>query len=183
MHHTLKLYSSRRKWLLRAYIYLASWTRVPLLGRLVRRVANGWGHNVSNAVLLTLEEAEAIIDRAGGLAVTACSCREVFNNCDHPRETEILIGSARRAFLETIPEDCHEISTAEAKEIMRECHLRGLLHTVIRCRDNYYAVCNCCPCCCVPWRLSRKYDIGEALQRHPDIVHEVVGEDSTVPVG
>jgi len=36
----------------------------------------------------------------------------------------------------------------------------------------FYAICNCCSCCCVPLRLKKEYGIGNALVRSDDIVRE-----------
>ena len=41
MHHTIRLYSRYRELFLRFYIFMARWTRLPLVGRLVRVVMDG----------------------------------------------------------------------------------------------------------------------------------------------
>ena len=145
-------------------------TRIPLLGRLVRCIANTYGENRQNAYLLTPAEAEEIVDIAEGVALGPCDCRTVFRNCDNPVDAEILLGPTRHIFLEARPHDSREITKEEAKEILRDCHQRGLTHTITRCRNNFYAICNCCSCCCVPLKLSTQYGIGNAAKRHEDIV-------------
>jgi len=172
MHHSLRLYSRHREGVIRFYMFMAGWTRLPLLGRLVRWAANAYGRNMEGAYLLTPDEAEAIVDSAEGVAVGPCTCRTIFRNCDNPIDVEILLGSTRHIFMEHMPDDSHEITKEEAREILRDCHRRGLIHTVIKCREDYYAICNCCSCCCVPLRLSKQYGIGGALVRHQDIVRE-----------
>ena len=172
MHHSLRLYSRYREGVIRGYMFLAGWTRIPLLGRVVRWVANAYGRNMEGAYLLTTDEAEAIVDAAEGVAVGPCTCRSVFRNCDNPIEVELLLGPTRHIFMEHMPHDSREISKEEAREILRDCHRRGLIHTVIKCRGDYYAICNCCSCCCVPLRMSKQYGIGGALTRHQDIVRK-----------
>jgi hypothetical protein len=172
MHHTLKFYSGNRRMILRFYIGFASLTRIPLVGRLVRRVANTYGHNLHRAYLLTPAEAVELVNVAEGVAVGPCDCRRVFKNCDHPVNTEILLGPSRHIMLEAMPKESREISRQEAEEILRENQRRGLIFTIIKCRGDFYAICSCCSCCCVPLRLSKKYGIGEALVRHKDIVKE-----------
>lgn len=172
MHHSIRLYSRYRELFLRYYMFQSSWTRIPLIGRLVRAVANAYGTRVEGAYLLTLDDAEAIVDMAEGLALGPCTCRTVFRNCDNPINTEIMLGLDRNVFIEERPHDYREITAEEARDILRECHRRGLIHTIIKCRHNYYAICNCCSCCCVPLRLNRKYSIGNALARKDDIVRE-----------
>lgn len=170
MHHSLRLYSRYRELFLRYYIFQARWTKIPLIGRLVRWVANIYGKKASGAYLLTPEEAEEIVDSSGGLALGPCTCRAVFRNCDNPIDTEIMVGLTRNIFIEERPQDYRRITKQEAKDILRQCHQRGLIHTISKCRHDYYAICNCCPCCCVPLRLSKKYGIGNALTRNPNIV-------------
>jgi hypothetical protein len=172
MHHSLKFYGGHRIGILRFYMFGAKCTRIPLLGWLARWIANTYGENRQAAYLLTPAEAEEIVDIAEGVALGPCDCRKVFGNCDNPVGAEILIGPTRHVFLETMPHDSHEITKEEAKDILRDCHRRGLIHTTIKYRGNFYAICNCCSCCCVPLRLSKQYGIGKALVRHEDIVQE-----------
>ena len=142
------------------------------MGRLVRRVANAYGRNMEGAYLLTTAEAEQIVSLAEGLSLGPCACRAEFANCDSPVNAEIMLGSSRNAFVDERPDDYREITKEEAGDILRQCHERGLIHTIIKYRQDFYAICNCCACCCVPLRLSKKYGIGNALTRNADIVGE-----------
>ena len=172
MHHSLRLYSRHREFALKFYMFWARWTKIPLIGGLVRWVANAWGRNLEGGYLLTTSEAEEIVDIAEGLALGPCTCREVFKNCDNPVNAEIMLGLNGNVFIEERPQDYREITREEAKEILGQCHQRGLIHTIIKCREDYYAICNCCSCCCVPLRLSKQYGIGKALARSDDVVQE-----------
>ena len=172
MHHSLKIYGKYRGLFLKYYIFQSKWTAIPLIGKIVKWVANLYGKKSSNAYLLTLDEAEQIIDLSANLALGPCDCRTVFHNCDNPKNTEIMVGLDQNLFVEERPEDFREISKEDAKEILEQCHQLGLLHTAVRYRQRIYAICNCCSCCCVPLRLNKKYGIGNALIRNDDIVHE-----------
>lgn len=108
MHHTLKLYGRNRNAVLRFYMFFARWTKIPLLGRLVRRVANLYGRNMHRAYLLT--PAEELITIAGGVAAAPCTCRRLYKNCNNPADNEILLGPTRHVFLEAMPHDSREIS-------------------------------------------------------------------------
>jgi len=173
MHHTLKIYSRFRSRLLRIYISLSSWTKIPLIGRLVRKVANLFGSNTHGANLITLNEAYEIIDSAQAIALGPCSCRSVFKNCDAPMYAEIMLSVDKNVFAFNPKKlDAYRmIDRQEAKDIMKSCHSKGLIHTILQCAGGYYAVCNCCACCCVPYRLLKKYGIGNALIRRKDIVN------------
>ena len=170
MHHSLRLYSRHREFALKFYMFWARWTKLPLIGRLVRWVANTWGRNIEGAYLLTTRQAEEIVDIAEELALGPCTCRTVFRNCDNPINAEIMLGLSGNVFVEERPHDYREITRQEAKDILRQCHQRGLIHTIIKCKQDFYAICNCCSCCCVPLRLSKQYGIGKALARSDDIV-------------
>ncbi len=172
MHHTLKLYSKNRTLTLRFYMFFAAWTRIPLIGRLVRRVMDAYADNMHRAFLLRPEEAQELVEIAGGLAAGPCDCRKVFRNCDNPTDNEILLGPTQHILMEAMPGESREITCEEAGQILRDSHERGLIHTIIKCRGDFYAICNCCSCCCVPLRLSKQYGIGKVLVRHNDIVRE-----------
>lgn len=172
MHHSLRLYSRYRELFLRYYIFQAKWTGIPLIGSVVRKVANAYGKNVSRAYLLNLHQANEIVDSANRVALGPCACRAVFRNCDNSINTEIMVGFSQNAFVEERPHDYWEITKDEAKDILKQCHEDGLIHTIIKCRQDFYAICNCCSCCCVPLRLNKKYGIGNALVRKSNIVDE-----------
>ncbi len=172
MHHTLKFYNANRKNILRFYMFFAACTRIPLLGRLIKRIANAYGRNEHRAYLLTLAEAKELIALAGGLASALCSCRSLYQKCNHPRDNEILLAASRHIIEETKSHDAKEITPARALEILQDSQRRGLVLTVLKCRGDFYAICSCCSCCCVPLRLSKRYGIGEVLVRHKDIVKE-----------
>ncbi len=172
MHHSLRLYSKYREWFLRYYIFQAKWTAIPLIGGLVRKVANLYGQKGSSAYLLTTAEANQIVDSAGGLALGPCTCRAVFHNCDSPISAEIMVGTSRNIFISERPRDYREITADEAKDILLQCHQNGLIHTLVKCKHDFYAICNCCSCCCVPTRLKKVYGIGKALKINENIVQE-----------
>jgi hypothetical protein len=172
MHHTLKFYSSNRRFVLRLYIFFAGLTRIPLLGRLVRKVANAYGRNMHRAYLLTPAEAVEMVNIANGVALGPCDCRLVFKKCNHPVQAEILLGPTRHITLEAMSKDAREVSREEAVEVLQNNQRRGLMLTAIKCRGDFYAICSCCTCCCVPYRLSKRYGIGESLVRHKNIVKE-----------
>ena len=182
MHHALRLYSRNRESALKFYMFWAKWTGVPLIGKLVRWLANTYGRSMEGGYLLTTDEAEEIVDSAEGLSLGPCTCRSVFRNCGNPVNVEIMVGLTRNVFVEERPHDYREITRQEAKDILEECHRRGLIHTIIKCRQDFYAICNCCSCCCVPLRLSKEYGIGDALAKNQNIVREFKGHQA-VPMG
>ncbi len=153
-------------------MFFGAWTKIPLIGRLVRWIANRYADRMHRACLLTPSEAEELIEIAEGVALAPCTCRKLYHNCDNPVDIEILLGPTRHVLQEALSPDTREISREEASEILKDSHRRGLILTVLKCRGDYYAICSCCSCCCVPLRLSKQFGIGEVLVRHKDIVKE-----------
>jgi len=155
---------------LRFYLFWAAWARIPLLGLAVKAVGNWWGRKLEGALLLKTSEAEQIVDMATQLAVGPCACRELSRKCDNPVQAEIMLGMDGNAFVTERPQDYRAISKDDAKNILRDCRDRGLIHTIIACRGDFYAICNCCACCCVPLRLSKAYGIKNAVVRDEQVV-------------
>ena len=62
MHHTLRFYGQHQHKILKLYMSVAKFTNVPFIGNLVRWVANYYGLHEHHGYLLTLAEAEQIID-------------------------------------------------------------------------------------------------------------------------
>lgn len=172
MHHALRFYGQHQHTILRLYMTLAMLTELPLMGRLVRWVANIYGQRQHHNYLLTQEQAQQIIDASRNVALGPCSCRQVFRNCDAPIMAEIVVGVGTKVFPEISSNGFREISKEEAKEILRQCHQKRLMHTLSRCRGDFYAICNCCTCCCVPTRLRQNYGIDYALIRNKDVVED-----------
>jgi len=171
MHHTLRIYGRYQHSFLRAYISLAKLTRIPLLGSLVRAVANLYGMKAHGGYLLTTDEALEIIDcTQGEISLGPCSCRQVYHNCKSPIMNEVIIGDGYKIFEHR---EFKPVSKEEAKHVIREAHRNRLTHNLMRCSHHLYAICSCCSCCCVPTRLRQKYGIGQALIRKPNIVEAV----------
>jgi len=172
MHHTLRFYGRHQHKFLRLYIALAKLINIPVVGVLVRSVANTWGKRGHHGYLLSLEQAEQIIDISKSVALGPCNCRRVFRNCDAPVMAEIVVGAGVETFSEIKPGELREISKEEAKGVLRTCHEARMMHTIMRCGRDFYAICNCCTCCCVPTRLRQHYGIEYALVRNRDVVED-----------
>lgn len=147
-------------------------TKIPLIGRLVRKIANAYARSEHHSYLLTFEEARELVRLAPVVAYSKCTCRTLYHNCANPKDNEILLAPSQHVMLETIPDGAEIVTPVRAAEILEDSRRRGLVMTIIKCKGDFYAICSCCTCCCVPLRFSKKYEIGEALLRHKDIVTE-----------
>jgi hypothetical protein len=172
MHHTLKFYNDNRAFVLRFYMFGARCTRIPLVGGLVRKIANAYARGEHRSYVLKDDEAMQLIREAGAIAQSKCTCRTLYHNCDNPRDNELLLAPSRHILRETMPKGAAEITPVKATEIIEQSLRRNLVLTVVKCRGDYYAICSCCSCCCIPLRFSWRYKIGDALTRHKDIVKE-----------
>jgi len=169
VHHLLPLYGRQQRRFLRAYIALARLTRLPLLGGLVKAAANSYARRQHGGYALSLGEAEQIVDLAGSVSLGPCSCRSVFHNCPQPVMTELVVGAGSEVY-SGVKQDFRPISKEEARTVLRQCHEQGLVHSMMACQQRFYAICNCCRCCCVPLRLKRDYGIEFALVRDKSVV-------------
>lgn len=172
MHHTLRFYGQHQHRLIHLYIYLANVTRIPLIGRAARWVANTYAVHGHSGYYLTLPEAEQIIDIAKGVSLGPCSCRREFHNCNHPVMSEIVLGNSSSEIYASRQKEFRLISKDEAKQILRRAHQQRLAQSIMRCGDHFYAICSCCSCCCVPTRLRQQFGVGKALVRNLNVVRD-----------
>jgi hypothetical protein len=87
---------------------------------------------------------------------------------------EIVVGAGREIYSKIKTKQFRQVSKEEAKEVLRQCHGRGMTHTVMQCQGLFYAICSCCSCCCVPTRLKKNYGIEYAITRNKSIVADFV---------
>lgn len=145
----------------------------PHLGSLGRK----WLSDRYHAKVLTTEHARSIItlDREiplhdleqvipypmarslvlGGppdVAAYECACRHARENPCSPTQVCMVIGQPFVDFmLEHNPHSSRRLTQAEALDLLEAEHARGHLHTAWfkdACLGRFYAICNCCKCCC-----------------------------------
>jgi ferredoxin len=103
--------------------------------------------------ILPLKEAVEIVYRTGKkILLTECLCRKLKENPCKPSEVCMIIGEPFASFMARQQgDDCRWISQAEAVEILEMTEKAGLTHITFNrdvVGDNFYAICNCCKCCC-----------------------------------
>ena len=172
MHHLLPFYGKYQSRFLKTYMALARLVKIPIIGTLVRYIANIYARRQHGGYLITQKEAEAIIDSSDNILLGPCCCRQVFGNCQRPVMAEIIVGAGREVYSENDSHNYKEISKQEARQIISRCHNEGMIHSIMHCRGLYYAICNCCTCCCVPYRLKNEYGIEYSFGRNGNIVDE-----------
>lgn len=108
--------------------------------------------------VMTLEEMEKFIEELPGdskIAVGPCRCRLATHACDHPLETDIVILTGTPIWLQLFPKDYRLIDKGEVLEIVGKCYEQALVpmldrHMYFRGSANYFVICNCCGCSCLP---------------------------------
>lgn len=170
MHHILPYYKKHQGKFLKWYIRLGRLAKLPIAGALVRAVANAYARKQHSGFYITPSEVEEIIECAKDVALGPCTCRQVFSNCERPVMSELLVGVGREIFADEDSEKYRLISKAEAKKILEDCRRSGMINTIMQCHGDYYAICNCCTCCCAPYRLKYEYGIELALHKDKNAV-------------
>ncbi len=97
------------------------------------------------------------------VAVYECGCRHAQSNPCQPTQVCMVIGQPFVDFiLEHNPQSSHRLTQAEALELLEAEHERGHLHSAWL-KDamlyRFYAICNCCKCCCGGIQAMMKYSI------------------------
>lgn len=112
--------------------------------------------NCHNEWILLLAEAEAMIDAASAIRVLPCDCKMLADNCGHSREICLVLDEKRLSDRT----GGRELSQAEAKDLLRRLDREGLMHTGGPANwqeSGPQVICNCCTCCCYPFRAAQKY--------------------------
>jgi len=95
------------------------------------------------------------------VAVFQCGCRQIRENPCQPIQVCMVIGQPFVDFIvDHHPNSSRRLTQAEALELLEAEHKRGHLHSAWfkdACMDRFYAICNCCKCCCGGIEAMVKY--------------------------
>ena len=102
-----------------------------------------------------------VMETPGTLAVIDCPCRETRGEAGcRPRDVCLLVGSPFAEFVvEHGVNRARAITRNEASDILRRTGEAGCVHTAWfkdAMGGRFYAICNCCPCCCGAMGAMRK---------------------------
>jgi len=90
-----------------------------------------------------------------------CPCRHARENPCEPTDVCMVVGGGQFT-LEHHPNRSRRISQHEALAILRAEHERGHVHTAYfkdACDNRFYAICNCCACCCGGLEAMNKHGV------------------------
>jgi ferredoxin len=93
-----------------------------------------------------------ILNAPPEIAAYECACRHARANPCQPTQVCMVIGEGPVSFvLDHNPHSSRRLTQAEALQLLKEEHDRGHLHSAWFkdvMGDRFYAICNCCKCCC-----------------------------------
>jgi len=111
------------------------------------------------AVIPYSKARDIILRHPDHIAVLDCPCRSARPNPCLPMDVCLIVGEPfARFILEHHPGRSRRISQGEAVEILRAEHRRGHVHHAFfkdAMLGRFYAVCNCCSCCCGAMQAQR----------------------------
>lgn len=120
---------------------------------------------------------DIILKNPDHIAVWDCSCRATKENPCKPIDVCLIVGEPFASFvLEHKTNNARKISQEEAVEIIKAEDDRGHIHTAWfkdAMGDRFYAICNCCKCCCAAMSAFR---VGVPIIAPSGYVSEI-GED------
>jgi Pyruvate/2-oxoacid:ferredoxin oxidoreductase delta subunit len=95
---------------------------------------------------------DIILKNPDHIAVIDCACRSTKKNPCKPIDVCLVVGEPFASFvLEHKTNNARKLSQEEAVEILKAEDDRGHVHTAWfkdAIGDRFYAICNCCKCCC-----------------------------------
>ena len=95
---------------------------------------------------------DIILENPDHIAVLKCPCRAALEKPCQPEDVCLAIGEPFTSFIvEHHPDRARRITQQEAVEIMEAEEDRGHVHHAFfkdAMLDRFYAICNCCSCCC-----------------------------------
>lgn len=106
-----------------------------------------------------------VIESPGSIAAIGCPCRETMGEgaCT-PRDVCLVVGSPYTDFvLEHGTSGARSLSRDEALNILARAESLGWVHTAWfkdAMGGRFYAICNCCSCCCMGMKAMRDSDFS-----------------------
>jgi ferredoxin len=107
---------------------------------------------------------DLVLNGPPDIVVHECVCRHARANPCSPSQVCMIIGQPFADFIaEHHPATSRRLTQTEALELLRQEHLRGHMHSAWFkdvMLNRFYAICNCCKCCCGGLEGMNKYGMG-----------------------
>jgi Na+-translocating ferredoxin:NAD+ oxidoreductase RNF subunit RnfB len=106
---------------------------------------------------------DLVLQGSPDVAAYECACRHARATHCQPTQVCMVVGQPGVDFiLEHNPHSSRRLTQAEALDLLRVEHERGHLHSAWfqdAMRNRFYAICNCCKCCCGGIEAMTRYGI------------------------
>ena len=129
------------------------------------------GHNVEcrelEQVIPFQHARDIVLKNPGNIVAYECACRGQKKDSCKPSDVCLVIGDP---FVDLVrlfqPFRSRRITPEEALKILEEEDRRGHIHTAwfkTAMLNRFYAICNCCRCCCLGLRFMTDYGMNMVL--------------------
>ena len=112
-------------------------------------------------VIPYIDARSLILKHPDHIAVLDCPCRVAQENPCLPLDVCLIVGEPFASFiLGHHPDQSRKITADEAVQILEEEDARGHVHHAFfkdAMLGRFYAICNCCSCCCGAMRAQRNH--------------------------
>ena len=114
--------------------------------------------------IMPLEQVLLHLRNSRSFALTDCRCRTLAQKCDHPVDVCFLINDAADAAVKR--GDAKYVSLEEAEQTLIRAEESGLVHmTLFNPEQHFFALCNCCECCCHDLVFLKKLGRSDLVAR------------------
>lgn len=121
---------------------------------------------------------DIILKNPQNIIAYECACRAQKKDACKPTDVCLVIGEPFADLVRMFqPFRSRRITPDEALWILKEEDERGHVHTAwfkTAMLDRFYAICNCCKCCCLGMKFMTEYNMNVLL---PSGYLAVIGED------
>jgi Pyruvate/2-oxoacid:ferredoxin oxidoreductase delta subunit len=98
---------------------------------------------------------DIVLEGNPAIAIGKCGCRSTIPEADvkclsYPYEACLFVGDPGASFVAKHGDTFRKIDSEEAVRILEDFHDRGFVQQAYFKSElnGFYAICNCCPCCC-----------------------------------
>jgi ferredoxin len=103
---------------------------------------------------------DIILKNPDHIVALECPCRSSLDDPCLPLDVCLVIGEPFSSYIRKHhPEKSKWITSDQAQQILEAEHARGHVHHAFfkdAMLDRFYAICNCCPCCCGAMQSMRR---------------------------
>ena len=121
---------------------------------------------------------DIVLKNPQNIVAYECACRAQKKDACKPTDVCLVVGEPFADLVRVFqPFRSRRISPDEALRIIKEEDERGHVHTAwfkTAMLDRFYAICNCCKCCCLGMKFMTEYNMKALL---PSGYLAVIGDD------